>query len=116
MSLGFIHIVEGNVQMGINTAAASLLESWRLRLPDVAADGEVESKEDRLPEDVSLFIPLVDEQTNQPFLGFYNKPLMLPNPAVFHAILLPNMIEAETQQTLAQTTPSQKHTSPDGRV
>ncbi|OEH74272.1 formin frm1 [Cyclospora cayetanensis] len=98
MQHGVVRLVDGQPQMQLNPEVGELLASWGLEAPVVTPDGDVVSTEKRLQSGVSVFIPLVDEKTGDPIIGFHGKPLMVPNPAVFHGVVLPELIKRETEK------------------
>lgn len=95
MSHGVVSLVDGQPLMQLNPDALDLLSCWGLEPPVVTPDGDVVSTETRLDPSISLFIPLVDEKSHAPIIGFHGKPLIVPNPAVFHGVVLPELIKRE---------------------
>lgn len=99
MQHGVVHLVDGQPLMRLNPEAGELLSAWGLEAPIVTPEGDVVSRETRLERDIKVFIPLVDEKTHQPIIGFHGKPLVVPNPAVFHGVVLPEIIKRESAKT-----------------
>ena len=99
MQHGVMRLVDGQPQMQLNSEAADLLLSWGLEGPTVTPDGDVVSRESRLDPEINLFIPLVDDETFNPIIGFHGKPLIVPNPAVFHGIVLPEIIRRQSAKS-----------------
>ncbi|GFE54745.1 formin homology 2 domain containing protein, putative [Babesia ovis] len=83
MARGRIFINEGQPVMECNRDAIDLLLEWDFKSPEVSTEGDVSGSDPKLANDVKLFIPLMDG--NEIVTGFYNKPLFVPNPGIFHA-------------------------------
>lgn len=83
MARGRLYIKEGQPVMECNQDAADLLLEWDLRPPEVTFDGDVVGSDPKLPLEVQLFIPIMEGK--DPVKGFYDKPLFVPNPGIFHA-------------------------------
>ncbi|CBZ51353.1 hypothetical protein NCLIV_044180 [Neospora caninum Liverpool] len=95
----------GRPHMVVNPDAADLLTQWGVALPEVDENGKVVNRDPKFREDEGfrLFLPLVDPSTNQPFVGFFGEPVMVPNPAVYHTVIAPAILRyARKQAALAQ--------------
>lgn len=82
MARGRLYMNDGQPVMECNQDAADLLLEWDFMPPEVTADGDVVGSDPKLPGDVHLFIPIVEG--DDPVKGFYDKPLFVPNPGLFH--------------------------------
>ncbi|EPR61339.1 formin domain-containing protein [Toxoplasma gondii GT1] len=89
---------QGHPHMVLSPDAAELLSQWGVALPEVDEKGQVINREAKLEKHGRLFLPLVDPSTNQPFLGFYGEPVMVPNPAVYHSVIAPAILAYARRQ------------------
>ncbi|AFZ81347.1 formin 2 domain-containing protein [Theileria equi strain WA] len=90
---GKLFLNEGQPLMECNQDAVDLFTEWGLVPPEVTAGGDVISKGSSLPENVLLFIPLT-ENDNVILKGFYDKPIFVPNPAIYHSTFLDKLKES----------------------
>lgn len=89
-------VMEGDKpRLVLNPEVRDLLKQWGIPEPTLTPEGRLTQDQQALPfdSDIKLFIPLVDEKTSQPLLGFDKQPLLVPNPAVFHGLVLPELIQ-----------------------
>ncbi|EDO06397.1 formin homology 2 domain containing protein [Babesia bovis T2Bo] len=90
MARGRVFINDGQPVMECNRDAIDLLLEWDFAPPEVNSEGDVTGSDPKLPKEVMLFIPLMDG--SEPITGFYNKPLYVPNPGIFHAFKRSNVV------------------------
>ncbi|CDR95319.1 formin homology 2 domain containing protein, putative [Babesia bigemina] len=83
MARGRLILNDSQPVMECNKDASDLLLEWDFRPPSVTADGDVVGGDPKLSADVLLFIPIMED--GKPVMGFYSKPIFVPNPGLFHA-------------------------------
>ncbi|KAF5153257.1 Formin Homology 2 domain protein [Theileria parva strain Muguga] len=83
LSKGTLFIKDGLPAMTLNPDAEDILRDWGVDPPDVSISGEVLNSDLR-DDGVRLFVPLVKED-NELILGYHDKPVFVPNPAIFHS-------------------------------
>ncbi|UKK02778.2 hypothetical protein MACK_002875 [Theileria orientalis] len=82
LSRGTLYMKDGLPAMSLNPDAEDMLRRWGFNPPTVDFYGEFDKT--FLTEDgISLYIPIVDETKNL-LMGYHDKPLYVPNPAVYH--------------------------------
>ncbi|SBT35934.1 formin 1, putative [Plasmodium ovale wallikeri] len=84
---GYVQLQNDQPIMICNEDAKILLSEWNVKEPFVDTKGKVVSKYEDLDNEFNMFIPILDEN-NEVILGFYNTPLLVPNPAIYHCIIL----------------------------
>ncbi|PFH35991.1 hypothetical protein BESB_056420 [Besnoitia besnoiti] len=117
-------IVDGQPHMVVNPEAADLLRDWGVVLPEVDREGRVINRDPQLTTEkgFQLFVPVVDPTTNQPFLGFFGEPVMVPNPAIYHAVIAPAIADYEKREEAAREEEHRKkllaasRSGKDGRI
>ncbi|ETW19859.1 hypothetical protein PFFVO_01215, partial [Plasmodium falciparum Vietnam Oak-Knoll (FVO)] len=87
MERGYVQLQNDQPIMICNEDAKILLNEWYIKEPFVDSQGKVINKYESLDEQFDMFIPILD-QNDDVMLGFYNTPLLVPNPAIHHCILL----------------------------
>ncbi|KAF8823112.1 formin FRM1 [Cardiosporidium cionae] len=93
-------LTDAQPQMEVSREATELLTEWGLQPPDITSDGQLINKDDKFDPSYEMclcfqtkqiktriFLPLIDENTGQAVLGFYEKPIMFPNPAIWHTTI-----------------------------
>ncbi|GBE61475.1 formin homology 2 domain containing protein, putative [Babesia ovata] len=101
MARGRLFLNDGQPVMECNKDASDLLLEWDFRPPSVTADGDVVGSDPKLSADVHLFIPIIED--GKPVIGFYNKPIFVPNPGLFHAYKRTKAIYDFNVETPSQT-------------
>ncbi|CDU19647.1 uncharacterized protein PY17X_1248800 [Plasmodium yoelii] len=84
---GYVKLNKDQPIMVCNEDAKTLLNEWNVKEPFVDPKGNVFSKYENMGQEFNMFIPILDEN-NQLMLGFYDTPLYVPNPAIYHCIIL----------------------------
>ncbi|XP_953208.1 uncharacterized protein TA09030 [Theileria annulata] len=84
LSKGTLYIKDGLPAMTLNPDAEDILRDWGVDPPEVSILGEVLSNE-LIHDGVKLFVPLVKDD-NELILGYHDKPVFVPNPAIFHSL------------------------------
>ncbi|ANQ08569.1 Diaphanous-like protein [Plasmodium coatneyi] len=84
---GYVKLENDQPIMICNDDAKLLLNEWNVKEPFVDSKGKVISKYEDLDKEFNMFISILDEN-NEVMLGFYNNPLLVPNPAIFHCLIL----------------------------
>ncbi|CXI84444.1 formin 1, putative [Plasmodium berghei] len=84
---GYVKLDKDQPIMICNEDAKTLLNEWNVKEPFVDPKGNVFSKYENMGQEFNMFIPILDEN-NQVMLGFYDTPLYVPNPAIYHCIIL----------------------------
>ncbi|KJP85684.1 hypothetical protein AK88_04661 [Plasmodium fragile] len=84
---GYVKLENDEPIMICNDDAKVLLSEWNIKEPFVDSKGKVISKYEGLDNEFNMFIPILDEN-NEVMLGFYNNPLLVPNPAIHHCLIL----------------------------
>ncbi|CRH00354.1 formin 1, putative [Plasmodium relictum] len=84
---GYVKLENDEPIMICNEDAKVLLNEWNIKEPFVDSQGNVVSKYEGFDEEFHMFISILDEN-NDIMLGFYNNPLLVPNPAIYHCIIL----------------------------
>ncbi|CAA9988526.1 formin 1, putative [Plasmodium knowlesi strain H] len=84
---GYVKLENDQPIMICNDDAKVLLSEWNIKEPFVDSKGKVISKYEDLDNEFNMFISILDEN-NEVMLGFYNNPLLVPNPAIHHCLIL----------------------------
>ncbi|SBS86037.1 formin 1, putative [Plasmodium malariae] len=84
---GYVQLDNDQPIMTCNEDAKSLLSEWNIKEPFVDSQGNVFSKYEHLDNEFNMFISILDDK-NEVMLGFYNNPLLVPNPAIYHCLIL----------------------------
>ncbi|SCM25602.1 formin 1, putative [Plasmodium chabaudi chabaudi] len=84
---GYVKLNKEQPIMICNEDAKTLLNEWNVKEPFVDSKGNVFSKYESITQEFDMFIPILDEN-NEVMLGFYDTPLYVPNPAIYHCIIL----------------------------
>ncbi|CAD2099393.1 formin 1, putative [Plasmodium vinckei brucechwatti] len=84
---GYVKLNKDQPIMICNEDAKTLLNEWNVKEPFVDSKGNVFSKYENISQEFDMFIPILDEN-NEVMLGFYDTPLYVPNPAIYHCIIL----------------------------
>ncbi|KYO02503.1 formin 1 [Plasmodium gaboni] len=87
MERGYVQLQNDQPIMICNEDAKILLNEWNIKEPFVDSQGKVINKYESLDKEFDMFIPILD-QNDDIMLGFHNTPLLVPNPAIHHCILL----------------------------
>ncbi|UKJ89783.1 hypothetical protein MACJ_003037 [Theileria orientalis] len=82
LSRGTLFIKDGLPAMSLNPDAEDMLRRWGFDPPNVDFYGEFD-KSFLTQDGISLYIPIVDGTKNL-LMGYHDKPLYVPNPAVYH--------------------------------
>lgn len=97
LSRGKLFLNEGQPVMECNQDAIDLFTEWEIVPPDVTVEGDVISRDSPLPDNVLPFIPLIGDD-DAIIKGFYDKPLFVPNPAIYHSAYLNKLREISKQR------------------
>ncbi|GAW81252.1 hypothetical protein, conserved [Plasmodium gonderi] len=84
---GYVKLDNDQPIMTCNDDAKILLSEWNIKEPFVDSKGNVISKYEDLDNEFNMFLSILDEN-NEIMLGFYNNPLLVPNPAIYHCLIL----------------------------
>ncbi|KEG03769.1 formin 1, putative [Plasmodium vinckei vinckei] len=84
---GYVKLNKDQPIMICNEDAKTLLNEWNVKEPFIDSKGMVFSKYENISQEFDMFIPILDEN-NEVMLGFYDTPLYVPNPAIYHCIIL----------------------------
>ncbi|BAM41989.1 uncharacterized protein TOT_040000368 [Theileria orientalis strain Shintoku] len=82
LSRGTLYMKDGLPAMSLNPEAEDMLRRWGFNPPNVDFYGEFD-KSFTTEDGIALYIPIVDERKNL-LMGYHDKPLYVPNPAVYH--------------------------------
>ncbi|EUD68428.1 hypothetical protein C922_01451 [Plasmodium inui San Antonio 1] len=84
---GYVKLENDQPIMICNDDAKVLLSEWNIKEPFVDSKGKIINKYEHLDNEFNMFISILDEN-NEVMLGFYNNPLLVPNPAIYHCLIL----------------------------